>query len=71
MCGSGEGVYGIVAGLIGAAAILVMAYAEKHGGEVHAHKSAQAAVAYAVQVASPVSVGLRRSGAHLDINLRF
>lgn len=71
MCGNGSGVYGIVAGLIGAAGILVMAYAEKHGGEAHVSKPAHAAFVHAVQVVSPVRVDLRRQGAHLDINLRF
>jgi hypothetical protein len=70
MC-TGENVYGIIAGLVAAAAVLVMAFADKHGGE-HAHANpAQSNVAQAVQIVSPVSVEFRREGAHLDINLRF
>lgn len=70
MCGNGEGVYGIVAGLVAAAAVLVMALAEKHGGEAHVGNPAPAAVR-SVQVASPVSVDFRREGAQLSIHLRF
>lgn len=62
MC-SGENVYGIIAGLVAAAAMLVMAFADKHGSE-HAH-------AHAVQIVSPISFEIQREGAHLDINLRF
>ena len=69
MCGSGENVYGIVAGLVAAAAMLVMAYADKHGGD-HAPAPAHH-VAQIVQVVSPIGVELRQEGAHLDINLRF
>ena len=70
MCGSGENVYGIVAGLVAAAAMLVMAYTDKHGGD-HAAAPAHHRVAQAVQAVSPIGVELRQEGAHLDINLRF
>jgi hypothetical protein len=69
MCGNGENVYGIIAGLVAAAAMLVMAFADKHGG-AHATAPAHHVVAQAVQVVSPISVDIQRAGAHLDINLR-
>jgi hypothetical protein len=69
MCGNGENAFGIIAGLVAAAAMLVMAFAEKHGA--HATAPAHSAVAQAVQAVSPISVDVQREGAHLDINLRF
>lgn len=66
MC-SGDNVYGIVAGLVGAAAILVMAFADKHGGDAHATAPIHAE-AGRIQVAPPVSVELGREGVRLDIN---
>ena len=47
MC-SGENIYGIVAGLIAAAAILMLAFAEKHGGhhdDPHTAQHALSAIA--------------------------
>ena len=69
MCGNGENIYGIIAGLVAAAAMLMVAFADKHGGD-HARAPTHAAVVQAVQEMSPISV-LQRDGAHIDINLRF
>ena len=57
MCGGGDNVYGIVAGLVGASAMLVLAFAEKHGGE-HAHTAA----APPAQIVSSLSVDAPRNG---------
>ncbi|MFT3729761.1 MAG: hypothetical protein QM759_18205 [Terricaulis sp.] len=68
MC-SGENVYGIIAGLITAAAVLVMAYADKHGGDAHVARPAHAVVK-TVEITPPVSIRLSQAGVRLDINLR-
>jgi hypothetical protein len=68
MCGSAFNGYGLIAGLVSAAAILVMAYAEKHGG---AHADAhRAIIPHAVTAVLPGGVELRFENAHLDIDLR-
>jgi hypothetical protein len=58
MCGNGESIYGIISGLAAAAAILIMAFAEKHGG-AHEHALPHAGAVHAVQNVAPVRLELR------------
>ena len=70
MCGNGENIYGIVAGLVAAAAILVMAFVEKHGPDAHhAHASPPSVAAF--DLASPASVDVSYEGVRVVIDLRL
>ena len=63
MCGSGENGIGVISGLIVAAAILVFAFAEKHGG-LHATAPAQHTIS------APASAPASAPGAHVGLEMR-
>ena len=65
MCG-GDNVYGIIAGLVAGAAMLVLAFADKPGGEATA--PAHRAVAQVVQIVSPIGVEFQHAGGNPDLN---
>jgi hypothetical protein len=65
MCGNGENMFGIIAGLVAAAAMLVMAYADKHGANAHAH------AAHTVVAMSPVGVETHRENTRVVVTLRL
>jgi len=65
MCGSSEDISGIMVGLAAAAAILVMAFADRHAGAGHAPASAQA------PAISLIGVNSERAEARRFINQRF
>lgn len=59
-------VYGIIAGVLGATAILVTTYIDKHNADAHV---APPAITKTVQVTPPVSLAIGRDGVRVDINL--
>jgi hypothetical protein len=65
MCGSSEDISGIIVGLAAAAAILLMAFADRHAGAGHVPTSAHASAIYSIKV------DIERAGARPIINQRF